>query len=196
MNTLSQRLRGFLIGVAIGFVAVALALLVTSGAPTANLTAGGVAFSFSYPGMARVAAPPGTWLALETRTDGRLADSLTVGPWTLPAYSGDISGLAPVLTANYLPGFAARTPGFEYQSAGRTRIDGLAGYIFTYRRQLDGTTYYGATVFLTPQLRGDRHGVVVAMLVQPKLAAVKSPDAIGEAGPLYEPLQTFELSGD
>jgi hypothetical protein len=196
LEVLPRRLRGFLIGVAIGFVVVAGALLITSAAPSADLNEGGVSFSFSYPGMSKAATPAGDFIAVQTLSDGRIANSLTVGPWRLPPYFGEISGLAPALTANYLRGFALRTPGFDLESAGRTRIDGYAGYDFSYRRDFDGMTYWGMVVFLTPHLHGDRQGVEISMLVEPALSGVKNPDDIGGAGPLYEPMQTFQISGD
>jgi hypothetical protein len=113
----------------------------------------------------------------------------------LPAYFGQISGLEPVMMANYLRAFAARTPGFLLQSEGRTRVNTIPGYSFSYRRVLHGMPYYGRVTFLTPALSGDRHGLILSMLVQPRLGAVAAPDAVGEVGVLSEVLATFQIGG-
>ncbi|MGA2469397.1 MAG: hypothetical protein ABSG64_01745 [Solirubrobacteraceae bacterium] len=191
---LPRHLRGVLAGAALVCVLVVAFVLAARGSASFSHRADGVSFSFSYVSLQQAATPPGQYVLAVKRRDGQVFVRFEVGPLTLPSYSGEISGLEPVMMANYIRAFAARTPGFLLASEGRTRVNAIPGYDFTYRRVLDGTRYYGRVIFLTPQLSGDRHGLILSMLVQPVLGAVADPDAVGEVGVLSEVLATFSIA--
>lgn len=186
---LPQRLRGATVVVAVGIVAIAVIALVRGGASVINVRAGSTSFSFSYAAMRREAPPSGQYALLVAQRGSKLVARLELGPLGVPGYPGYMSGLEPVLAANYIRAFAARTPGFVLQSEGPTSVNGLAGYNFTYSRPLDGTTYDGRVIFLTPHYSGDRRGVTISMLAQPVLAGIIGPGPSALAGALYEPGQ-------
>jgi hypothetical protein len=184
-----RRLRGALGVVAVGIVAIAGAALVHRGASVINVRAGTTSFSFSYASMRREAPAAGQYALLVARRGPKLIARLEFGPFGVPPYGGYMSGLEPVLAANYIRAMAARTRGFVLQSEGPTSVNGLAGYNFTYTRPLDGATYEGRVIFLTPHYSGDRHGVTISMLAQPVLAGIIGSGPSALAGALYEPGQ-------
>jgi hypothetical protein len=59
----------------------------------------------------------------------------------------------------------------------------------TYTQALDGTTYYGRVILVTPSQSDDRAALLIAMLAQPVLAGIIGPGAAALAGALYEPGQ-------
>jgi hypothetical protein len=184
-----RRLRIALVIVAVAVVALASGALARRGASAINVRAGATSFSFSYSSMRREAPPSGQYALFVAQRRSKLVARLEFGPLRVPVYRGYMSGLEPVLAANYIRGFAAHTPGFVLQSEGPTSVNGLAGYNFTYARQLDGATYEGRVIFLTPHYAGDRHGVTISMLAQPVLAGIIGPGPNALAVALYEPGQ-------
>jgi hypothetical protein len=150
----------------------------------------GVSFSFSFNGLVRETPPPGHYALLESHTRaGRLVAEIDVAPLRLPPYAGNVIGIEPVVAANYMRAFAARTPGVVLQSAAPTLVNGTAGYNFTYTRVIAGLTYFGRVIFLTPSSAGGRDGVIVSLLAQPVLSGIIAPGASALAGALYEPGQ-------
>jgi hypothetical protein len=186
---LPAHLRSVLVAVALGAVVVALLALARGGATVLSVRAGATSFGFSYESMRREAAPPGEYALLVARRGPTLVARIEVGPLGLPAYAGDMSGLEPVVAASAIRTLSAHTPGFVLQSEGPTSVNGLAGYNFTYTRPLDGATYYGRVILLTPQYSGERRGVTIAMLAQPVLAGVIGSGQAALVGALYEPGQ-------
>lgn len=149
-----------------------------------------VAFHLSYPpSLTREPTPRGALLKLELHDGAQLLDSYEISPLALPAYSGEISGLLPVIAANYERKLAAQIgPTFVPWSLGRTRIIHTPAFTFTYERMIDGQTYFGRVTFITVALSGDRHGLLLSLLTLPKtLAALTNPaqptpDDVGIAG--------------
>lgn len=150
----------------------------------------GASFSFSYTGLVREVTPRGEYALLESRTKaGQLAAEIEVAPLRLPPYNGNVIGIEPVVSANYMRAFAARTPGVVLQSAAPTLVNGTAGYNFTYTRTIAGSTYFGRVIFLTPSSAGGRSGITVSLLAQPVLSRIIGRGASALAGALYEPGQ-------
>jgi hypothetical protein len=183
------RLRALLAAVTVAVAVVAGLTLVRGGASSISRSVPGVSFSFAYSSMQREPAPAGQYALLERRRGAQLVARLEVGPLRLPAYAGDFSGLAPVVIANYARALAAQTPGLVLQTEGPTSVNGIAGYNLTYTQALDGTTYYGRVILLTPSESGDRNALLITMLAQPVRAGIIGPGAGALAGALYEPGQ-------
>lgn len=184
-----KRLRGIAAAV-IAVLALIAVLLAVHGASSSISGGGrGVSFSFSYSGLQSEAAPRGEYVVLTAHRAARLAARIEVGPLRLPAYAGNIIGIEPLIAANYMRAFAARTPGVVLQGAGPTVVDGTSGYNFTYARRIAGATYYGRVIFITPPGSRPRYGLTVSLLAQPVLSGIIGRGASALAGALYEPGQ-------
>ncbi|MGD0197005.1 MAG: hypothetical protein ABSC56_03720 [Solirubrobacteraceae bacterium] len=170
---------------------VVLAALVTlrGGSSSISGRAGGVQFSFSYSGLVRELPPRGDSLLLARYKGHRLVAEIALAPLRLPAYHGAATGIEPLVAANYMRAFAARTPGIVLQNTGPTVLGATAGYNYTYTRTIDASSYFGRVIFLTPSLYGARDGVVVSLLAQPVLSGIIGPGRSNLAGALYEPGQ-------
>ena len=183
-------------------IAVIIAVVLRNHDPVFSWSGPPVAFSTPYPrSMTLEPAPRGAILLLEQHdSSGRLVASFEVSPLRLPAYGGEISGILAVTALNYIRAFTqAAGPTYRYGSSGRTRIDNLPGYTYTYSRSIDGTRYYGRVVWLTPQVTGKR-GLLMALLTLPSALkaattpAYPTPDDIGKLGSvLFEPLQRLRF---
>jgi hypothetical protein len=183
------RLRGLFVLVTIAVVVIVGLSLATGGASLISRSVPGMSFSFSYASMQREAAPPGQYALVEKRRGSELVARLAVAPLPLPAYAGDVSGLAPVVMGNYVRALAAQTPGFVLQTEGPTSVNGIAGYNFTYTEGIDGTTYYGRVIMVTQHQSGERRALMISLLAQPVLAGTIGPGRSALAGALYEPGQ-------
>ncbi len=157
------------------------------------------AFSTSYSrAMTREPTPRGAIVLLEQHSSVGLEASFEITPLRLPRYRGEISGLLPVLAINMIHRLMASDPTFKLQSHGRTRINFVPGYTFTYQRIINGMAYWGRYVLITPHLTHDRQGLLISMLSDPtpvKLAAVKpvSPDSVATVGVLFDPLERLRF---
>jgi hypothetical protein len=156
-------------------------------------------FSTSYSrSMTLEPTPRGAVMLLEQHSSAGLEASFEITPLHLPSYRGEISGLLPVLAINLIHRLTASDPTFKLQSHGRTRINFVPGYTFTYQRTIRGMVYWGRYVLITPHLTGDRKGLLISMLTDPtplKLVAVKpvTPDSVASAGVLFEPLERLRF---
>jgi hypothetical protein len=154
-----------------------------------------VAFRLTYPpSLTREPTPRGALLLLELHDGSQLVDSLEISPLRLPAYGGEISGLLPVIAANYERRLAAAVGStFVPWSLGRTRVINTPAFTFTYERMIDGTLYFGRVTFITKDISGDRHGLIVSLLTLPETLrpitnpARPTPDAVGMGGALADP---------
>jgi hypothetical protein len=159
-------------------------------------------FSVSWPhSMKREPTPPGALLLLKQTNSAGLVASFEVTPLRLPHYFGEISGLLPIVAINYESRLEARYGAlFVPWSLGRSRIINTAAFTFTYKLLVNGATYYGRVVFITPHLSGDRSGLILSMLQLPTTLkqatapAAPTPDAVGAGGSLQEPLQHLRIS--
>lgn len=156
-------------------------------------------FSTSYSrAMTREPTPPGALLALRQNSSVGLAASFEISTLRLPAYSGEISGLLPVIAGTYIRRLAAGDPTFVLWAQGRTRINLVPGYTFTYQRTIGGHPYWGRYVLLTPHISGDREGLLITMLTDPALLSGATepvtPASVASVGVLFEPLERLRFS--
>jgi hypothetical protein len=140
----------------------------------------------------------GPILLLEQHSSIGLEASFQVSRLTLPAYHGEISGLLPVVAANMIARMKAADPTFQRWSDGRTRINLVPGYSFTYQRTINGRVYWGRDVLITPALSGDRQGLLITMLTDPTpllTTATKpvTPDSVGSVGVLFDPFERLRF---
>lgn len=185
-----RRLRTIAAALVVLIVAVVLIESLRGGASTISGGGAGVSFSFDYSGLVRETTPPGAYALLERHTaGGRLIAEIELSPLRLPPYAGDVAGIEPVVSADFMRSLAARAPGVVLQSAGPTLVDGIAGYNFTYTRELAGSTYFGRVIFLTPSSATGRSGIVVSLLAQPLLSGIVGAGKHALADALYEPGQ-------
>ena len=157
-------------------------------------------FRTSYPrAMHREPASPGVLLSLRESSSIGLAAAFEIRILHLPRYSGEISGLLPVIAINTIRRLEAGDPTFVLWSQGRTRINLVPGYTFTFQQTIDGRVFWGRYVFLTPQIKGDREGLLISMLTDPALLAGATPpitpDSVASVGLLFEPLERLRFSG-
>lgn len=156
-------------------------------------------FSTSYSrAMTREPTAPGVLLSLRENSSVGLAASFEIRTLRLPSYDGEISGLLPVVAIKLIQHLRATLPSFVLWSQGRTRINLVAGYAFTYQQTIGGRPYWGRYVLLTPQLKGDREGLLISMLTDPALLAAATapitPDSVASVGVLFEPLERLRFS--
>lgn len=180
-------------------VAVAVILLALRLRDPVFSYAGPPAFSTSYPrAMTKERTPPGALLLLEQHSSIGLEASLEITPLRLPGYRGEISGQLPVIASNMIARLQASDPTFVPWSRGRTRINLVPGYSFTYQRTIDGRVYWGRYVLITRNISGDRNGILISMLTDPTpliTAATKpvTPDSVGSVGVLFEPFERLRF---
>jgi hypothetical protein len=159
-------------------------------------------FTVSWPhSITRQPTPPGALLFLKQTDASGLVASFKVTPLHLPSYSGEISGLLPVIAINYERRLEQRYGAlFTPWSLGRTRIINTAAFAFSYKLLVGSVTYFGRVVFITPHLQGDRSGLILSMLQLPHTLkqatapAAPTPDAVGAGGSIQNPLQHLRIS--
>ncbi|HEY2570829.1 MAG TPA: hypothetical protein VGI27_05125 [Solirubrobacteraceae bacterium] len=186
--------RGLVRVLVVGSIALAIGAFLTL--ENAHYARGGrVPFSFNYRGIDRVAAAPGEWVRLERRAaDGRLQDSYSVRPLTLPPYAGSLTGELPLYAASYIRALRIRDADFVLRSEGKTRVNAVPAYQVVYTTRVAGRTMFGRDVLLVAQRPGEREGVNIVMLTSPTAnAQVTSPQEVASAGVLLKPLKTFTL---
>jgi hypothetical protein len=180
-------------------VAAALILLALRLRDPVFSAAGPPAFSTSYPrAMTKERPPHGALLLLEQHSSIGLEASFEITPLRLPSYNGEISGQLPVIASNMIARRQASDPTFVPWSRGRTRINLVPGYGFTYQRTIDGRVYWGRYVLITPTVSGDRNGILISMLTDPTpllTTAIKpvTPDSVGSVGVLFEPFERLRF---
>jgi hypothetical protein len=189
---------------AVVVAAIVVALVLRTRNPSFTHTGSPATFTVTWPrSMKREPTPHGALLLLRQGDGSGLVASFEVTPLRLPRYSGEISGLLPVIAINYERRLERRYGAlFEPWSLGRTRIINTAAFTFTYKLNVknEAEPYFGRVVFITPHLQGDRTGLVLSMLQRPgtldatTAPAKPTPDAVGSGGPLVEPLQHLRIS--
>jgi hypothetical protein len=155
-------------------------------------------FKTSYSrAMTREPVRPPALLMLRQNSSVGLAASFEIQTMRLPRYSGEISGLLPVLASSLIRHLEASEPSFVLWSQGRTRINLVPGYTFTFQRTIAGRPYWGRYVLLTPDISGDRDGLEISMLTDPALLAAATPpitpDSVASVGVLFEPLERLRF---
>ncbi|HZL54165.1 MAG TPA: hypothetical protein VFC22_00935 [Solirubrobacteraceae bacterium] len=139
----------------------------------------------------------GPILTLEQRSSAGLEASFQITTLGLPRYRGEVSGLLPVVASAMIARMEAANPTFLPYSRGRTRINLIPGYSFTYQETIGGRLYWGRDVLITPDITGDRKGLLLSMLTDPAPLADATkpvtPDSVGSVGVLFEPLQRLRF---
>jgi len=187
---------------ALALVAVVVIVLVAVRLQNPVFSRGGpreLRFNTNYSrALTREPAPAGTLLLLEQHTSIGLEASFAVTVLHLPPYGGEISGLLPVVASGMIEQLERGDPSFIPWSRGRTRINLVPGYTFTYQQTIDGRPYWGRDVLLTRDLSGDREGLLITMLSDPTPLipiATKpvTPDSVGSVGVLFDPLERLRF---
>ena len=125
--------------VAAGAIVVAVAVILLAVRlrnPVFSYT-GTPAFATSYTrAMTRLPVPANgpLLLSLEQRSSAGIVASFQIRLVHLPAYGGEISGGLPVVASAMIASMAAADPTFLPYSRGRTRINLVPGYSFTFQR--------------------------------------------------------------
>jgi hypothetical protein len=153
-----------------------------------------VAFNFRYPpGMKRLAPVGHEWAHVERRAGGKLVDSFSVQPLHLAPYTGDISGVLPVIASHEVDLLKQQYPGFELVDEGKARINQVPGYTLAFRTGRNPRGY-GRVSFLPEPTPGALQGVKLVMLVgNPKAGGVGNADDVGTQGLLKTPYRTFRF---
>ena len=157
-------------------------------------------FSTKYSrALTREPTAPGGPVLLRLRENSSvgLAASFEITTVRLPAYQGEVSGLLPVVAAGLIAHLRASDSSFVLWSQGRTRINLVPGYTFTFQRRIGGRPYWGRYVLLTPDISGDREGLEISMLTDPALLAAATrpvtPDSVAAVGVLFDPLERLRF---
>jgi hypothetical protein len=187
----------------IAIVVVVIVALVLRNRNPVFSSAGPPAFTTSYTrALTREPTPPGAIVLLDKHDADGLVASFEITPLRLPRYSGQISGLLPVIASNEIRAIAARlgtAHNYHYWSQGRTRIINTPAYTFTYSELVNGVTYYGRIVWITPHLTGDRVGLRISMLTRYSVlkkengVSITSPDTVGTVGLLFDPFERLRF---
>ncbi len=137
--------------------------------------------------------PPraGELLRLERRSGGRLLDSFVVEPLRLPAYTGDVGGVLPIVADRELAALRRRFPGLEPVQEGKARINKVAGYTMAFRASRR-PRLYGRVVLLPQPVPGARDGVRLLLLATPEAGAGNARD-VGVRGLVKLPYRTFRF---
>jgi len=190
----SPLVRGVVIASAVGLLGLILALGLTLENSTFS-RGGRVPFSFSYRGLYRTTPDAGSYVKVQRRRpDGQLEDSLSVGPLTLPPYSGELAVELALYAASYIRGLSQRHSQFVLRGEGKTKVNTVPGYNVFYTAVVEGRRMYGRDVLVLPERHGAREGVVIAMLTSPKAnAQVTSPSLVATQGVLLKPIRTFTI---
>jgi hypothetical protein len=162
--------------------------------------AGTPAFSTSYSRALtkEPTGPHGPILSLRQNSSVGLEASLQITRLALPPYQGEISGQLPVVASAMIARMAAANSTFVPWSRGRARINLVPGYSFTFQETVDGRPYWGRDVLITPDLSGDRTGLLISMLTDPTpliTTATKpvTPDDVGSVGVLFDPFERLRF---
>lgn len=157
------------------------------------------AFSTSYSrAMTKQPGAHGPILSLVQHSSVGLEASFQITTLHLPQYHGEISGLLPMMASAMIARMEAANASFVPWSRGRTRINLVPGYSFTFQETIDGRPFWGRDVLITPKISGDRRGLLISMLTDPTPlinTATKpvTPDSVGSVGVLFDPLERLRF---
>ena len=193
---------------AVALVALAIGLFLTLEGPSAS-EGGAVPFSFSYKGLERRTPEAGTYATAVRERDGRLEDSFTVAPLSLPAYSGSVTGAFPLYATAYIHSLAAQYRDFVLVGQGPIRTAAFGSweelppstiyyhvptYTIAFTALVGGRLMYGRDVWLVPNKRGAQMGVDIRMLAAASAhGSSASALSVGTTGALSRPMRSFSL---
>lgn len=125
----------------------------------------------------------------------RIADRdqwLSVSELRLPPFRGDVAGILPLYATGVAREMGSSRPGFQVRGEGRTNINAIQGYGFTYIvRAPDGRRRYGQRLFLPIDVTS-RSGVTIGLEADAS-PAVANPEMVGRTGPLKVSLRSFRF---
>ncbi len=159
-----------------------------------------IAFNLGHrDGLERAPPRAGEMLRLQTVDGAKTDERFTVAPLQLAPYTGDQTGLLPVLAAREVGRLRASFPDeFRYRGDGRTRINEIPGHQLLFQTRMNGRLYYGKRFFLLPELEPPaqpRKGVVITLLSRYS-KATPSVDAVGIFGQTKGPLRSFRFGAE
>jgi len=174
---------------ALALLALAAVLLLARGeaeAGTRTIVREPIAFNLRYPDeMQRV--EDDNLFHLERKG----FDEFIVEPLELPAYTGDVGGVLPIVASQEIERLRTRFPDLEPVEEGKVRINRAAGYSLVFRASRS-PRLYGRLVLLPEPVPGTRAGVKLLMLATPKGGADKARD-VGTNGLLKTPYRSFRF---
>ena len=162
---------------------------------------GAVPFHFSYRGLYRTTTPPGDYVAIShVASNGRLDESFTVGPLSVPPYTVLASAALPIDAIPVIDRLQRTYPDFVLTGEGVERTNIVAGtnnpngYQINFQASLRGVPYFGRVVLLLPS-DGATTGVLQTMLVRAAGSGVDVAHPVGSNGPLNLPFASFAFGG-
>jgi hypothetical protein len=95
---------------------------------------------------------------------GPLRLSVTIRPFELPAYEGDVSGVLPVYMERHMAGLKRSLPGFAVADEGKARVNKAPGYQVGFRFGSPDRPSTGRDVLVVPEEQpGVREGVIITL---------------------------------
>lgn len=172
-------------------VAVALAVVFTF--QDAAYSRGGAApFNFRYRGLYRVAPDPGFYVKVARPKVGAATDFFEVGPLHLPAYSGNIYGVLPLVAADRIRERMTTLKGFDLQGEGRFRQGVSPAYSISYAANWGGRPMYVREILLLPNRAGVRDGIDLILATRPS-DTITTDAPVATQGPLQLPLRSVNV---
>ena len=195
---------------ALALIVLAVVLLLALEGPSVS-HGGAVPFSFSYRGLERRTPEAGSYARAVRERDGRLEDSFSVAPLSLPAYRRSVTGAFPLYATDYIRALAAKYHDFVLVGQGPIRTAAFGSweelppstvyyhvptYTIAFTTVIGGRLMYGRDVWLVPNERGARAGVDVRMLAaaNPR-GSYASALSVGTTGALSRAMRSFSLGG-
>ena len=154
-----------------------------------------IAYNLVYPTALHRVTPHGReTLRLETPAAAKDPQSFAVTPYTLPAYTGDPTGILTLTSANMITRMRRTIPGFVWRGDGRVNYNRQPVYEILFQAKIGGRTTYGRRTILLPG--GDalpKEGVDIMMLAA-RSEAIPRVDAVGStAGALKTAIRSFRF---
>ncbi len=121
-------------------------------------------FNLLYGGGLKVAAPEGDEAARLLGRRGEVEVGVTVRPFELPAYRGDVSGVLPIVMTNRARSLAGSLAGFRQTADGKGRISKAPGYQVEFTYGSRARPGYGLDVLIVaPETPRATQGLLISL---------------------------------